>query len=382
MKKVLLILSLLVFTLGASAQVIYEEFSSTILNEKRKLKIQLPRGYKTDTEKVYPIIIVFDADYMFEPVAGNVDYFSYWQDMPESIVVGIMQSETRQLDGRYDDANFFPSEEGANFFEFVGLELMPYIDTTFRTAKFTIAIGHELTANFINYYLFKEPQLFSGYISFSPELAPKIGVRITDRVSAIKNKIFYYLATGTDDMAKLSESTKNLNSLLSNVENEKFNYYFDNFDGATHYSIVARGIPNALEKIFTVYQPISKKEYSEVLLKLDTPIEDYVLDKYKTIKDLFGLERNIRVNDFLAAASAAEKLENWDSLKAIANLAQKQYPNSMLGVYYMARYYEEVGKPKRAMKTYEGAYQKEEVAFITVDMMIDKANKIKDDFGY
>jgi len=207
-------------------------------------------------------------------------------------------------------------------------------------------------------------------------------VRITDRVSAIKNKIFYYLATGTDDMAKLSESTKNLNSLLSDVKNEKFNYYFDNFDGATHYSIVARGIPNALEKIFTIYQPISKKEYNEVLLKLDTPIEDYVVDKYKTIKDLFGLERNIRVNDFLAAASAAEKLENWDSLKAIANLAQKQYPNSMLGEYYMARYYEEVGKPKRAMKTYEGAYEKEEVAFITVDMMIDKANKIKDDFGY
>ena len=77
-------------TLGflANAQVIYEEFNSERLQETRRLKIQLPRNYDINTDKVYPVIIVLDADYLFEPVAGNVDYFSYWEDMPESIEIG------------------------------------------------------------------------------------------------------------------------------------------------------------------------------------------------------------------------------------------------------------------------------------------------------
>ena len=73
------------------SKVIYEEFSSYKLGETRRLKIQLPRDYETNTEKSYPIVLVFDANYLFEPVAGNVDYFGYWEDMPEALVVGIMQ---------------------------------------------------------------------------------------------------------------------------------------------------------------------------------------------------------------------------------------------------------------------------------------------------
>ena len=102
MKKTILLLTFLTFGFLANAQVIYEEFNSDRLQETRRLKIQLPRNYDTNTDKVYPVIIVLDADYLFEPVAGNVDYFSYWEDMPESIVVGVMQARTR-----FDDCNYF-----------------------------------------------------------------------------------------------------------------------------------------------------------------------------------------------------------------------------------------------------------------------------------
>ena len=72
-----------------SSQVIYEEFASSKLGEKRQIKIQLPRGYENDTDKSYPLFIVLDGDYLFEAVAGNVDYYSYWEDMPEAVVVGV-----------------------------------------------------------------------------------------------------------------------------------------------------------------------------------------------------------------------------------------------------------------------------------------------------
>jgi hypothetical protein len=302
--------------------------------------------------------------------------------MPESIVVGIMQGDSRYEDCDYDDTNFLPAQKGADFFEFIGLELIPHIDANYRTAKFIIAIGHDFTANFINYYLFKDPPLFNGYINLSPDPAPLMDERLPVRIPEIQTKIFYYLATGTDDIKDLKENAELMNTLLKPLESDTFSYFYDNFEGATHYSLVARAIPSAMEKIFSVYRPISKQEYTDVLLKMNTSIHQYLIDKYKTIEDLFGITNAIRVNDFIAVCKASEKQKQWESLRDIASMAKKQYPDTVLGDYYMARYYEETGDPKKALRTYQGGFDKEEVDFITVDLMLDKAEKIKTDFGY
>lgn len=365
-----------------SSQVIYEEFKSSKLGESRKLKIQLPRNYETNTNKVYPIILVLDGDYLFEPVAGNVDYYSYWEEMPEAIIIGIMQSKTRDLDGAYDDVNYFPTDQGADFFEFIGLELMPYIDRKYRTAKFILAVGHEFTANFINYYLFKDPPLFNGYLSLSPDLAPQMETRIPNRLAASPHKIFYYLATGSNDLKPIRDVTLALHREMSAINKENIHYYFDDFEGASHYSLVGKAIPSALEEIFSIYRPISKKDYDEIILKLETPVYDYLVTKYSTIENLFGFKTTIRENDIIAIASAAERKKEWASLEKIAQLARKEHPNTILSAYYLGRFYEETGEPRKAMRTYQAAFDLEEVSFITVDTLLDRADKIKQDFGF
>jgi len=364
------------------AQIEYHEIESSKLDQKRQLKIQLPRNYADNIEKNYPIIIALDGDYLFEPVAGNVDYNSYWEEMPEAIVVGVVQIDTREDDTYYDEETFLPSDKGAAFFEFLGLEMMPWLDANYRTANFRIIVGHDLTANFMNYYLFKEPSLFQGYISISPELAPSMGERLAERFSAVKEKIFYYLATSSDDIKGLRLDIEDLNTQLKTVANENVRYNFDNFDGATHYSLVGRAIPKALEEIFAIYRPISKKEYKEVVSKLPGSPYDYLVDKYATVKDLFGLEDQIRVNDFTAVYTAIKKKKDWESLEKLGKLARTHHPDTMLGNYYLALYLEETGQPKKAMKTYQNAFLLEEVGSLTKDLMLDKADKIKQDFGY
>ena len=377
MRNFLLFAVCILLNFTSFSQTIYEQFNSDKLGETRKLKIQLPRNYDANTNKKYPIVLVLDADYLFEPVAGNVDYFSYWEDMPESIVVGVMQGNSRYEDCSYDDATFMPGGKGAEFFEFIGLELIPYIDEKYRTAKFIIGVGHDFTANFLNYYLFKDPPLMNGYINLSPDLAPLLDTRLVERIPNIKAKIFYYLATGTDDIKGLMESTKSLNTQLEGLKSKSFSYYYDNFDGATHYSLGARGIPNALEKIFSVYRPISKKEYDDVLMKKDTQIYQYLVDKYQLIKDLFGIDNPIRINDYIAAGTAAEKQKQWGSLESIAKLAQKQYPNKVLGDYYMGRFFEGTGDSKKAIRSYRKGFGKEDADFITVETLLDLADQIK-----
>ena len=379
------LLYFLLFSLGiqsAMSQTIYQEFPSTSLEETRQLKIQLPRNYDKNIEKTYPLFIVLDGDYMFEAVAGNVDYYSYWEDMPEAIVVGIKQGDTRFDDSLYSDQNFLPVESGANFFEFIGLELIPYLNEAYRTANFRAIVGHGETANFLNYYLFKDSPLFHAYIAISPDLAPEMETRITERLLQFETQKFYYLATSDNDLKSVRKGVEVLNTNLSSIENQKLQYNFDDFEGPSHYSVVTHALPKALESIFYVFQPISKKEYKEKILSYEGSPVDYLNEKYAMISDLFGLEKKILVNDFKAISAAIEKNATPEYYQDLGKLARKDYPDTLLGNYYIARYYEEMGEPKKAYKTYKSAYILDEIAGITKDFMLEKADELKADFGF
>ena len=307
MKKTLLLLVLL--TSFVNAQVVYETVPSLNLSEPRQVKIQLPRNYESNKDKDYPVIVVLDADYLFEPVAGNVDYYSYWEDMPQAIVVGIMQPD-RMADTQYDETNFLPVGEGKLFFDFIGNELFPWLSKKYRLAPFNLIIGHDATAGFANYFLMKNPPLFNAYVSLSPDLAPQMSERLTDILQRTDNKIFYYQATGSQDITPLRDATLALNTSLENIENTNINYYFDNFEEATHYTLVGRGIPSALEQIFSIYRPITKKEFEEQVLNAESPYA-YLIEKYEIIENLFGMNDRIRINDFIAIAAALEKKSDW-----------------------------------------------------------------------
>ena len=377
--------SIVAFILGLNisfAQVIFEDFYSEKLNQDRKLKILLPKGYSDADKKAYPIVLVLDADYMFELVAGNTDYYSYWEEIPEVIVVGVNQSETRFEDVMYSEQNSLPIESGAKFFEFLGMELVPYIQNKYQTEPFNVIVGHGETANFINYYLLKERPLFNAYISISPDLAPDMTGYLNESVANITAKIFYYLATSEDDVPQIKTGTEALNAKLKEVNNKNFNYNFKSFEGSGHYTLPSHAIPNALESIFLVFQPITKKEFTETILKLEGSPVDYLVEKYQTINDLFGINKQIILNDFKAVEAAIEKTKNFEYFESLSKLAKKEHPNTMLGHYYLARFYEQTGEPKKAMRTYQAGYGLDEIGDLTKDLMLDKADAIKADFGY
>ena len=371
---------LLFMFFSSQAQVLYETVPSSSLPEPRNVKIQLPRNYETNLDKSYPVIVVMDGDYLFEPVAGSVDYYSYWEDMPQAIVVGVMQPD-RLSDTYYSDDNFLPAETGAAFFEFLGMDLFPWLNKKYRLAPFNVVVGHDVTAAFSNYYLMKSPPLFNAYISLSPDFAPEMTNRLLPVFQNTENQLFYYQATGSEDIESLREGILAFNQELKSIDNEKFHYYFDDFEHATHYSLVGRAIPNALEKVFTVYRPISKKEFNEVILKSESPYA-YLVDKYETIKNLFGLEDQIRENDFIAIAAALEKNADWEGFENLGKLARDEYPDTILGAYYLGRALEGQGEPKKAMRTYEGALVLKDIGNINKDLLMMRAQRIKDDFGY
>ncbi|MBT8244807.1 MAG: esterase [Winogradskyella sp.] len=364
------------------SQAKYESISSQILGEDRELKILLPRGYSQDDDKAYPVIYVFDGDYLFETIAGNVDYYAYWEDIPESIVVGINQVESRSEDLMYSEQNSLPIETGADFFEFVGKELIPFIEKNYKTEQFRVVVGHGETANFINYYLVRNNPVFNAYVAISPNLSMDMKGYLEERLNTVEKKIFYYLAVSDNDIKHIMEDAKALDNTLKTIENKNLLYTFSEYNGPSHYAMPAHAVPRALESIFFVFQPISIEEYNKSILKLETSPVEYLEQKYEEIKTLFGIEKQILINDFKAIAAAIKKKEKWEYYKDLSKLAKANYPDTVLPSYYLGLYQENIGESKRAMKTFQSAYVLEEIGGITKDFLLEKAEAIKRDFGY
>lgn len=378
MKKIILLL-LLIGTSSMFSQKIKDSILSKKLDKYRDLTISLPESYNADSKKTYPLLVLLDGDYLFDAFNGAFAYGNYWDDLPEVIIVGISQNKNNE---RFDDCSVdketgLPDSKGSKFFEFVGGELLPFMETKYRVAPFKIIAGHDVTAGFINFFLYKDEPLFNAYISLSPELALNMENIVADRLGSIKKNIFYYQSSADGDIKKMKEKIKILDENIKTIKNPNLNYQFDEIKGASHYSLVLHSIPDALYQFFAAYQPISSSEFQDKIVKLPSGYVDYLAAKYEILDKAMGMKMNIRYNDFKAIEAAIMKNKAYSEFEQLAQLSHKMYPKTMLGDYHMAMYYENTGDIKRAVKTYQDAFQQQEIGSLTKDMMLSKADELR-----
>lgn len=376
MRKTILIVLAFIFCMPLCAQISYDEINSSKLNSVRQLKIKLPKDYDPSSEIKYPLIIVFDGDYLFEPIAGQVDFQTYFDDMPSSIIVGVVQGSERRYDGYCDEVTGLPKESGLRFHDFVAEELIPYLDEKFNTSKFRVAVGHDLMGNFINSYLFKEDPLFNAYVCISPDLSGTVRDYLGKRLEFFKDDIFYYMATSDKDLPYIREAVLNANSQISEVKNQYLTYYFDDFKNDTHYTLVNSAIAKSFDKIFELYKPLREKELEEKVFTYEGTLDKYLVDRYDRIEELFGIKKPITEEEFEKVVKVAEQRNDLESLEKIGKLAKKLNPESLLGTYYLAQYSEKVGKTKKAKKLYESALTLNDVSHINRDFIFSKIDEL------
>lgn len=376
MRKTILIVLTCFICVSSYAQITYEEISSSRLNSTRKLKIKLPTDYDSDADKKYPLIIVFDGDYLFEPVTGQVDFQTYFDDMPSSIVVGVMQGEERVYDSYYEPQTGLPTESGIRFHEFVSHELLPYLDDKYNTSKFRVAVGHDIMGNFINSYLFKAELEFQAYVCISPDFVGSLRNFVSKRLALYKTDVFYYMATAEKDIPQIRENILATNELIKTVDNKNLTYYFDDFGGETHYTLVTGAISRSFDKIFSIYNPLREKELEEKVLTYEGTLDVYLVDRYKRIEKLFGITKDISEEELEKVAKVAEEREDFKSLFKLGLLANKLHPETLLGTFYLAQSAEKLGKTKKAKKLYEEALTLNDVSHIDRDFIFSKIDEL------
>ncbi|WP_394748367.1 alpha/beta hydrolase [Spongiimicrobium salis] len=379
--KFLISLVAILMGVAINAQVSQEIFESYKLQEKRDVRYYIPEDYTP--EKKYPLVVVLDAEYLFDNVVANAKFYSEFQGMPQAIIVGIDQNEDelRWYDCEFEEDTGLPTEKGKQFFEFIGQEIIPYLEDKYNTAAFKMFVGYDITANFGNFYLFKEQSLFDAFISISPLLAPEMESRLPQRLADMDKKIFYHLIV-EGEKNKETPRMMALDKAIKALDKESLYYVFDQYEDTNDITIATYGISKAWDNIFNIFRPISPKEYKEKILVSKEPVFDYLKNKYTTINELFGFEKQVELNDIMAIYAASRKKEEFESLKPLSELCKKEFPDTMLGFFFEGEYYEQKGEPKKALRTFEKAFGMEEIDFLTKEMALEKIDALKADFGY
>ncbi|REG91178.1 alpha/beta hydrolase [Flavobacterium aquicola] len=374
---------LIFFSVSCFAQVKTISFNSEKIKEKRDLYVSLPASYEKNKAKHYPLLLVLDGDYLMNPFTGALNYGSYWDELPEVIIVGISQNKNdqRTIDCGVDTVTGVPYGKSVDFFDFISLELIPMIQKEYRTTNFKIIAGHDTTASFLNFFLYQDKPLFNAYISLSPELPVEMEDKLPELAAEAKLPVFYYLSAADGDEKKMQQRIKKLDAGMKAIQNPDLNYKFEYFNQASHYSLVLNSIPSALYQIFSAIQPISVQEYNTKIVTLKEGYVEYLKKKYDIIENSFGIKNPIRINDFKAIEAAILENKDYNELDALAILADKSYPKSMLGDYELAIMFEKKGDNPRAVRYYMSGFNKEEIADLTKDMMFAKAEELKKTFA-
>ena len=92
-----LILLTLFLSLNVTAQTdLTINLKSEVLQTERPIRIHLPKTYKTSENKVYPLLLVLDAEKTYYITVGSneikFDPDPDYERIPESIIVGINQN--------------------------------------------------------------------------------------------------------------------------------------------------------------------------------------------------------------------------------------------------------------------------------------------------
>lgn len=356
---------------------------SKYLNEKRSLQIQLPRTYDFELDKKYPLMIVLDADYMFNLVAGSVDYLSYWGDIPENMVVGINQKDTRFKDSSVlDNLTFTPITSTAAFYDFIVNEIIPYFSKNYRISNFRIIVGQERTANFVNFFLLKQNPQIRGVISISPKISKNMKGYLFENLSKLNSKVVYTLSTSKKDFETIYTDVIELKKSLDSIENKNLKFESIIFDKENHYILPSVSIPNSIRTTYSIYSDIDKTEYDSIISKLDSSPVEYLKNKYQLIKDFYDEDKTISINDFMAIEEYIEVNQLFDLYDKLSQLAYDEYPETVLPSYYKGRFFEETGNPEKAMHIYRSAYNMNEVEGLTKEYLLELAERIKQDFNY
>ncbi len=143
---------------------------SRVLGEDRRIFIRLPKSYGELMQTAYPVLYILDAERgpRWANTVATVDELSTSETIADMIVVGIHNTD-RNRDMIPLEVAHRPGSGGSDkFLQFITHELNPFIDSQYRTTRFTVLYGGSNAGLFTVYALLTTQEVIQAGISASP----------------------------------------------------------------------------------------------------------------------------------------------------------------------------------------------------------------------
>ncbi len=261
------VLGFLLLAATASAQPIAigeaTTLRSEILDEERTLLTYLPPGYDTSTER-YPVLYLLDGETRFHHTTGTVQSLARSGHIPQMIVVGITNTDrTRDLtpawsgeddpDDNWNENLLAAGGGGDHFLRFLGEELVPHVESTYRTVPFRLLVGHSFGGLFALHALTSEPELFDAVLSISPSLHWDGGMpveRAAELFAARPELKGHFYVTMADEGGEMMVQYRDLETLLRHRAPAGLHWKARLFDGEDHGSVPIPSVHLALKAFY------------------------------------------------------------------------------------------------------------------------------------
>ncbi len=346
---------------------------SNFMKKDRIYSVKLPENY--DPEKKYSTIYVLDGALIGSVVGGVSDYYSEIEKATSSIVISINQKGTRWEDCSYD-TNGDLNGSGQSFFNFVTKELIPTIDSSYKTNEFRVIVGHSFTANYVNYF-FLETEVFTGFIAISPYYAKNVIKRIKAKAEQLSDEKFYYVSYAENDLSGHIKSVKKADKIFQQIDNPKFVYKKDYINDKTHLTLVPQSYDNAALWVNQYYALMSTHYDKKILKKEKENFTRYFFQYYKRIERLYDQKLDYRFEDVEFMSLVISQYGTKSELKSFGELSIKLFPESYVGYYCLGEYYEKTKKLKKSLESYKIGYDKLGEECLNKDQFYESIEKVE-----
>ncbi len=232
------------------------QFVSKHTKDTYRIDVQIPFGYQSNKNR-YPVLYALDGNVSFGMVSDIAKLLYFEKQHSAVIIVGISYTTYQEWihkRGRDLMPNTTSTKEIDRYHTFIKDELIPLINTNFRTQKDkNIIYGHSSAGVFGFYSMFKEPLVFKNYILTSPSVDEDGGyIKQMEKNFHIKNKnldISLYTSMGNSEKPAYINNYTQFIKQLTNSNHSGLHHKTDIFEG-THMSTMAPAFVKGFEYMF------------------------------------------------------------------------------------------------------------------------------------
>ena len=234
------------------------------------ISVQLPLAYAKNTEKHFLVIVLTDANFYYPMLAAVLHQYEKAGLLPPLILVGVgyksfeLMDSLRMRDFMYPKA--MPADEisapggGQRFYKFITAELLPKVDSSYRTEKQNhTLLGHSFGGYFSLYALLEQINEkrndFSGFVSAAPSLWYNNNYlfRLSKKLktSAVSDSLNVFLSVSAAGNPKWDvQPVKEMDKQLSNAHLTKLKFSTEIYNHLDHMDVGLISFIRGLEKIY------------------------------------------------------------------------------------------------------------------------------------